>query len=207
MVRTTIFSARGKDSFTEAQQRRLAAQPVRFVAVDGVLSVEAFVLQARESDVVAVTRKAGLHIGRTVLEQLPRLKALVVFSTGVEWIDGEALAERKIELLRLEDYCSRTVAEHALGLMLALSRRIHISGLKSTGKIPKSVSLRGFELEGRTLGIIGLGTIGAKVARLAAAFGMHVLYNDSRVFTDTCARVEKAVLLQNADIVTPPLPV
>ena len=88
----------------------------------------------------------------------------------------------------LPDYATVAVAEHALASMLALGTRLHLANDRSRGLEVDGVSLRGVELRGRTLGVIGMGRIGTSLARLAAGIGMTVIGSDS----DPRARKEAA---------------
>jgi phosphoglycerate dehydrogenase-like enzyme len=99
----------------------------------------------------------------------------------VDFVDVEALEERGIALANLPDYSTASVAEHTFGLLLALSRRLHLSRDRVLGRVSAATSVRGFELAGKTIGIVGLGRIGGRVARLAEAFGMRVLAADPRL--------------------------
>ena len=197
-TQTVIFSASGRDTFSESQQSLLG--DVHYVVVDGEATDGQWLEAARPYSVIALTPRVG-RISAEMIEQLPRLKALVAYATGTDWVDKEALTHCGIELFFIRDYCSTSVAEHALAMMLTFSRRIHLSQLKSTAAIPKSVSWRGSELAGKTLGVIGLGTIGQKVARFASAFGMDVVYYDPRDRSVQWERLSREELIRRADYI------
>lgn len=137
---------------------------------------------AEGASVVAVTPRSVPTLGRETIACLPSsLRGIAVFATGVDFVDVEALAKRGIALANLPDYSAISVAEHTLGLLLTLSRRLHLSRDRVLGRVPAHTSVRGFELAGKTIGIVGLGRIGGRVARLAEALGMHVLAADPRL--------------------------
>ena len=111
----------------------------------------------------------------------PRLKLLQLLSAGYDRIDIEAARRAQVPVCNNGGANAVAVAEHALMLMLAVCRRLAWQhGMVVSGRWRGNdiASVRLFELHGRTLGIIGLGTIGKKVARLARAFGMNVQYYD-----------------------------
>ena len=84
------------------------------------------------------------------------------------------LAERGIGLSVVSDYATTAVAEHTMALIFALATRLHVGNDRCRGLLAGDVSLRGVELAGRVLGVVGLGRIGLRVATMAGAFGMQV---------------------------------
>jgi phosphoglycerate dehydrogenase-like enzyme len=110
----------------------------------------------------------------------PRLKLVQLLSAGYDDVDLEAARQAKVPVSNNGGANAISVAEHALMLMLAVSRRViwqhgNVAGGRWRGNGPAP---RMYELHDKTLGIVGLGTIGKKVARLAKAFGMRVQYYD-----------------------------
>lgn len=126
-----------------------------------------------------------------------------MLATGVDFVDLAALSTRGIALRSLPGYSSTSVAEHTIGLLLTLSRRLHLSRDRTLGRVSPTTSLQGVELRGKTLGIVGMGGIGRRVATLAEAFGMRLVGTDPRgpspVGVTTCALDE---VLTTADAVT-----
>lgn len=116
----------------------------------------------------------------SILQRFPALKYIVTFSTGFDHIDTGYCRRRGIEVYNIPDYGTETVAEYTFLLMLALLRRLRHceSALRELAPVSPS-QLRGWNLHGKTLGIIGAGRIGSYVARLAHAFGMRILACDS----------------------------
>ena len=113
-----------------------------------------------------------------ILDLLPKAKVLATRSTGFNHIDLSGCAERGIAVCNVPRYGENTVAEHTFALILALSRRVHQAYIR-TSRLDFSLSgLRGFDLNGKTLGVIGAGSIGLHVIRIAKGFGMNVLACD-----------------------------
>ena len=121
-------------------------------------------------------------LSRRVLESLPHLKAISKYGAGLDNVDLEAAKELGIAVERAAGANSRSVAELAIGLAFAVSRGILFSGI-STRKNGWERKM-GYELTGKTMGIVGLGAIGKEVARMAHGLGMTVLGYDPYVSSE-----------------------
>lgn len=111
----------------------------------------------------------------------PRLKLIQLISAGYDRLDVEAARRAGVPIANNGGANSVAVAEHTLLLMLAVYRKLswhHANVVTGKWRVGDFASHRLHELEGKTLGIVGLGTIGKKVARRAAAFGMRIQYYD-----------------------------
>jgi D-lactate dehydrogenase len=110
----------------------------------------------------------------------PKLRFIATRSSGYDHIDLEACRERGVVASAVMSYGENTVAEHTFALILALTRRLReVSTAKRVGRFSFE-ELRGFDLHGKTLGVIGAGRIGLHVIRLARGFGMEVIAFDSK---------------------------
>jgi D-3-phosphoglycerate dehydrogenase / 2-oxoglutarate reductase len=106
----------------------------------------------------------------------PRLKGIAKWGTGLDSIDRAAAADMGIPVLNSPGAFADAVAEVAIGLLLMLTRHLGaIDRAIRSGGWPKP---RGTELRGATLGMIGLGAIGGRIAELGRAFGMQVIHHD-----------------------------
>lgn len=122
---------------------------------------------------VSIGIRERTPFGASLIERLPRLKVIAITGTGYPHIDVPAATARGIAVVNNPAFSSRSVAELALGLMLAVLRRIpQRDRALRAGEWDASL---GSELFGRTLGILGMGNIGQLVAHLAQAFGMRVI--------------------------------
>lgn len=166
------------------------------------------VSQFQDAEIISVFIYSALS--SQVLEKMPNLKFVTTRSMGFDHIDMDYCKSRNLPVSNVPNYGAHTVAEHTLALMLALSRKIVESVERAKKGDFESVGLTGFDLFGKTLGVIGTGHIGANVAEYGLALGMKVIaYNHHE---DT-GLVEKGVkyipleqLLQEADIVSLHLP-
>jgi len=112
------------------------------------------------------------------LEKLPKLKLIATRSTGFDHIDIEACQKKGVKVSNVPTYGENTVAEHAFALILALSRKI-VPSVERTRMGDFNLSgLRGFDLKGKTIGVLGTGNIGAHIVRIAYGFEMKILAYD-----------------------------
>lgn len=118
------------------------------------------------------------ELTKELLESLPNLKLICTRSTGTDHIDAEYCKEKNIAIKNVPFYGENTVAEHTFALILSLSRKIHMSYVRSIQGSFTTDGLQGFDLKDKTIGIIGGGRIGLHVARIAKSFGMHVRVYD-----------------------------
>lgn len=118
------------------------------------------------------------HITEDILEMFPDLTMIVTMSTGFDHIDLESCKKRNITVHNVPRYGDVTVAEHTFALILSLSRKIPESLDRTREHDFSPIGLEGFDLSGKTLGIIGMGKIGAHVAQIARGFGMNILAFD-----------------------------
>jgi D-lactate dehydrogenase len=142
---------------------------------------------------------------------LPNLKLIAVASTGYEHVDVEAAREKGIIVCNDPVYGESTVAEFTFGLILSISRKLRTAFEETSRGIFEKDGLRGFDLAGKTLGVIGTGRIGSKVIKIANAFDMKILgYNRhekkelKEIYGVQFVSLED--LLKNSDIVTVHLP-
>lgn len=117
-------------------------------------------------------------VGKEQLDAMPQLKFISTRSTGFDHIDLEECKRRGIVVSSVPTYGDNTVAEHAFALILALSRKIFQSYERTEKMVFDRLGLEGFDLLGKTLGVIGCGNIGRYAVRIGRGFGMRVLVYD-----------------------------
>ncbi|MFB6225140.1 MAG: NAD(P)-dependent oxidoreductase [Candidatus Paceibacteria bacterium] len=114
------------------------------------------------------------HISDEVMDALPHLQLITTRSTGYDHIDIEAAKKRDISVTNVPTYGENTVAEHTFALILALSRQLYPSFQRTDGLNFSPQGLEGFDLKGKTIGVIGTGNIGSHVIRMAYGFNMDI---------------------------------
>lgn len=163
------------------------------------------------SDIESLVIFIYSHVTKDILDQLPSLKFISTMSTGFDHIDTVECNKKKIIISNVSTYGEITVAEHAFALLFTISRRIIESHVRVAEGAFSPEGLTGFDLYGKTLGVIGVGNIGAHVIRIAKGIGMEVLgYKrtpDPKLEADLGFRiVDMDELLEKSDIITLHLP-
>jgi D-3-phosphoglycerate dehydrogenase len=135
---------------------------------------EAIVQLCRKLDPVAIIVRYS-KVGAAAMDAAPNLKVISKHGSGTDTIDKVAAAQRGIEVVAAAGANAAAVAEHALALMLACAKSIvPLNDRMHDGHWDKATH-KSVELEGRTVGVIGLGAIGLRFARMADAMDMQVL--------------------------------
>ena len=175
-MRVAVFSAKRYDRalLAEAnvahghelvfQEARLEPGTVALAA--GFPAVSVFVNDDVGAEVLAALAAGGTRLVATR-------------STGFNQIDLEAAARLGIRAVRVTDYSPHSVAEFAVGLLLALNRHLHRAYERTRSGNFELDGLMGFDLHGRTVGVVGTGRIGRAFGRIMAGFGCRVIGHDT----------------------------
>ena len=174
-MKTAVFSARRYDKTMLGRANAGAGHELRFfedrltvstaALAEGCEAVCVFVNDCADAEVLGVLARQGTRLVATR-------------STGYNQIDVAAARRHGIAVVRVTDYSPYSVAEFAVGLLLAVNRKIaRASGRTRDGNFDLE-GLMGFDLHGKTVGVIGTGKIGAIFARIMAGFGCTILGHD-----------------------------
>lgn len=166
---------------------------------------ESNVSTAKDADIISVFIYSTLD--KKNMAALPKLKLIATRTTGFNHIDLKIASSRNIPVCNVPYYGENTVAEHTFGLILALSRNIHKAYMRTTRNDFSVQGLEGWDIKGKTLGVVGAGSIGSHVIKIAKGFGMNVLAFDlhknhfmEEVLGFTYAPLNE--LLKNSDIIS-----
>lgn len=129
--------------------------------------------QTQEYEIVSVFVHS--HINDAILHMLPKMNYLQTRSTGYDHIKCEELYTRELTLSNVAGYAGPAVGEFAFSLLLNATRKTYTSLLRSKDNNFNYEDLQGVELYGKTIGILGLGTIGERLAHIASGFGMNIM--------------------------------
>jgi D-3-phosphoglycerate dehydrogenase len=173
---------------------------------------ESYLLQV-VGDVEGIIIRANGKVSRQIMQAAPRLKVVARHGTGVEAIDLEAAAELGITVVNTPDANVESVAEQCLAMMIILAKHIREADQAiRAGDWAARYRLIGVELLGKTIGIIGIGRIGYRLAELCyTAFSMPIIYFDIVANLKAeknlnAKRVELDELLKKADFISVHLP-
>lgn len=144
-------------------------------------------------------------LGSDDYKDIPNLKAILIASTGFEWVEQDAANELDIPICQIVNFSTQAVAEWAMTMMFNLARQ--------TPKLIKDdfpldydkdfMKYRGVQLKGKTAGIIGLGHIGSAIAEACKGIGMNVIYWSRSSTNEDYEKVSLEQLLQTADVIFP----
>ena len=141
-------------------------------------------LSSRLSDYEGLVVRSETKVTAALLDAAPRLRVVGRAGVGVDNIDVAAATTRGVVVMNAPDGNTITTAEHTLALLIALARRLPQANSSLKGGHWERKQFIGTELQGKTLGIVGLGRIGRVVANRARAFGMHIIAYDPFISPD-----------------------
>lgn len=177
------------------------------VFIDNVLT-EDHLPESGVLDAEVISVFVDSKVTTTVINSFPNLKHIATRSTGYDHIDLNSCKERGITVSTVPGYGEVTVAEYAFALLLTLSRKTYegFDRIKETGNFSPE-GLKGFDLFGKTFGIIGTGRIGKHAAGIAKGFGMKVIAYDVYPNEEAAKQIGFAYvtldeLLKTADVVS-----
>lgn len=153
-----------------------------------------------------------IKVTKEILEHAKKLRAVICASIGVDNVDIDAATKHGIIVANNPDYCVIAVAEYAIGMIFALLRQIpRAACIAKEGNWGLRNRLEGTELQGKILGVVGLGRIGREVAKKGSALGMKVMAYDPYVNSSTADSVGAKLvlfdeLLRNSDVITIHIP-
>lgn len=160
----------------------------------------------KNAEVICLT--LGLNADEAFLSSFPNLKYVTTRTTGFDHISASYCESKNILASNVPAYGENTVAEFTFALILALSRKIYpaVKRVREFGDFSFN-GLIGFDLQGKTIGVIGTGRIGSKVISIAKGFGMHVVAYDAHKNTELSKELgfeylTLEELLKESDIIT-----
>jgi len=189
---------------TEAEQRAKTLGSVRVFSERGADDEKELIRRIDEAQ-VAINIRAHAHFSDAVFAACPALKLVSVWGTGTDNIDLHGAGMRGVTVCNTPGINAFAVAEHALTLMLTVARKITLLDAEMRrGKWPREMLT---QLLGKTLGVFGMGAIGARVAALGRGIGMNVLGwsalgDEARVRAAGAQPASKEAILTAADVIS-----
>src|SRR5262249_3848118 len=172
------------DKLAEEGLARLREEPGMEVVVDTKLAQDPPGLRRALCDADGIVIRSGTQLTAQVLEGQSRLKAIVRAGVGVDNIDVTAATRRGIVVMNTPGGNTISTAEHTMALLLALARNVAKANDSLKSGNWERTKFTGTQLEGKTLGVIGLGRVGLAVAKRAQGFGLTVLGFDPFLAAD-----------------------
>jgi D-3-phosphoglycerate dehydrogenase len=160
--------------------------------------------KAPDAEILIAGTSGVQTINKELLSGLKQLQYISLLTVAVDWVDLNAARELQIPISNIKGANSESVAEHTWGMILSLAKRIteFDRDVRSKGAY-KFGDYRGKEVYGKTIGIIGLGDIGKRVARIAKGFNMNILgINESGKPVDGVQLTTLDTLLKQSDVIT-----
>jgi D-3-phosphoglycerate dehydrogenase / 2-oxoglutarate reductase len=172
------------DKLAEEGLAQLRAEPAIELVVNTKLATDPIALRQALMEADGIAIRSGTQLTAEVLEGQTRLKAIVRAGVGVDNIDVVAASRRGIVVMNTPGGNTISTAEHTMALLLSLARNVpKANDSLKAGKWDRT-KFTGTQLEGKTLGVIGLGRVGLTVARRAQGFGMTVVGFDPFLAAD-----------------------
>jgi len=181
------------------------------IEVDVKTGMDKEELKKTIKDYAAIIVRSATKVTREVIGNADNLKVIARAGVGLDNIDLDAAKEKGIKVVNTPGGTTISVAELTFGLMLASTRNITRADASLKEKKWEKKKLGGFELYGKTLGIIGLGRIGREVAKRAKGFGMKIVAYDPYVKKEEIPDIDVELvsmddILKNSDFITLHIP-
>lgn len=136
------------------------------------------------------------------ISKIKNLKAICINTTAFDWIDAQYCNNNGIIVTHTPKYSTDSVAEYAIFLMMCLAKKLPIQ-IKTNYKMEYNHEMLNTEIRDKTVGIIGLGTIGTRIAELCSNLGMKVIYWSKNKKENSYQRVEVDEIFKKADYIIP----
>ena len=198
-----IYITYTKDSFTKEEIQKLK-QNGEIVFLENTFDLDKAPYLDDDSEKILMVDPDWYHwdINENHLSKIKNLKAVCLATTAFDWIDLDYCGKNNILVTNIPKYSTDSVAEYALFLMMSLAKRFQ-KKKKKDYKMEYSKSMLTTEIRNKTVGIIGLGTIGTKVAEMCKSLGMNVLYWNRSDRNIDYKRVDIDTIFETADFIIP----
>ncbi len=168
-------------------------------------------VRQRVGNYVGMIINSKIRVDRAMLDAAPQLRFIGRLGSGLEIIDLAYAAEKGVAVHSAPEGNRNAVAEHAMGMLLALANNLLLADQEVRDKVWRREAMRGWELWGKTVGIIGFGHTGRSLASKLESFGVRVLAYDKYhpFFSDQFSQVESCDLAKiqaESDIISLHLP-
>jgi lactate dehydrogenase-like 2-hydroxyacid dehydrogenase len=200
-----ILTVNKNNLFSKESLNKLAAlktDKVIFITEIQPLETLTQIFDDKSQKIIAIDPMfCGWNVQNIFLDKMSNVRAICLQTTSFHWIDVKYAAKLNIPIINIQNYCTEAVAEWAFMMALNTARRIP-QIIQNDWKYDYSVD-QGVELKGRTVGIIGLGHIGTRIAELCEGFGMKVQYWSKNSQNSKFKYVDLTTLMNTSDVIFP----
>lgn len=192
-----------KNSFTEEQLQELS-QAGDIIFLEDTFELDNALYLDDESEKILVVDPDWYHwdINASHLSKVKNLKGVCLSTTAFDWIDLDYCKKNNIIVCNIPKYSTDSVAEYGIFLMMCLAKKFPVQ-VKEDYKIDYSQDMLTTEIRNKTVGIIGLGTIGSKIAHMCQALGMNVIYWNRSKKQNNYREADVETIFKEADFIFP----
>lgn len=198
-----IYITYEKTFFTEEQIKKLSKY-AKLIFLENYFDLDNVkYLQDNEQKILMADPEwYNWNLRKEHINKIKNLKAICINTTAFDWIDWQYCKDNNIIVTNTPKYSTDSVAEYAIFLMMCLAKKLPIQ-IKKNYKMEYTHEMLNTEIRNKTVGIIGLGTIGTRVAELCNNIGMKVIYWSKNSKENKYKRVEIDDIFMNADFIIP----
>ena len=198
-----IYNKNEKTFFTEEQIKELSKY-AKLIFLENYFDLDnAKYLQDNEPKILMADPEwYHWNLRKEHIRKTKNLKAICINTTAFDWVDCQYCKDNEILVTHTPKYSTDSVAEYAIFLMMCLAKKLPIQ-IKTNYKMEYNHEMLNTEIRNKTVGIIGLGTIGTRIAELCDNLGMNVIYWSKSYKENTYKRVEMDSIFKEADFIIP----
>lgn len=198
-----IYITYERSFFTEKQIENLSKY-AKLIFLESYFDLDSaeYLKDDEEKIIMADPEWYHWNLRKDHISKIKNLKAICINTTAFDWIDGEYCNNNGIIVTHTPKYSTDSVAEYAIFLMMCLAKKLPIQ-IKTNYKMEYSHEMLNTEIRGKIVGIIGLGTIGTRIAELCSNLGMKVIYWSKNKKENSYQRVEVDEIFKKADYIIP----
>lgn len=198
-----IYITYERSFFTEKQIKKLSKY-AKLIFLESYFDLDSaeYLKDDEEKIIMADPEWYHWNLRKDHISKIKNLKAICINTTAFDWIDGEYCNNNGIIVTHTPKYSTDSVAEYAIFLMMCLAKKLPIQ-IKTNYKMEYSHEMLNTEIRGKIVGIIGLGTIGTRIAELCSNLGMKVIYWSKNKKENSYQRVEVDEIFKKADYIIP----
>lgn len=198
-----IYITYERSFFTEIQIENLSKY-AKLIFLESYFDIDsAEYLEDNEEKILMVDPEwYHWNLRKDHISKIKKLKAICINTTAFDWIDSQYCNNNGIIVTNTPKYSTDSVAEYAIFLIMCLAKKLPIQ-IKTNYKMEYNHEMLNTEIRGKTVGIIGLGTIGTRIAELCSNLGMKVIYWSKSKKENTYERVEVDEIFKKADFIIP----